>query len=189
MKNTSINHILVTGITGVIGSQLLYELVKMKNNGQITGKVLLVARKSKDLTARQRINRLFDESLLPEDLCSNSIGKATRDFVVIESDISDVENIKRQIPDSVSSFKVVHLASSVNLSSSASAHAEIEQNNYRATVDLIEGLANYCEKFSFISTAFSSGHREGLIDNDFFKLKERTTATLTKPSKPEQSLK
>ncbi|MCE9500247.1 MAG: SDR family oxidoreductase, partial [Leptospira sp.] len=56
---------------------------------------------------------------------------------------------------------------STNLSNNDAAYKELHKLNYEATVNLLKCCLPFTKKFIFISTAFSVGHREGLIENNY----------------------
>jgi len=113
LGNIRMEDLLLTGITGVVGSQVLYELLRSKKEQNFSKNILLVVRSKNDLSAEQRVRNLLTPSLLPDDLKTIDVEKEINDFIIIDSDIKDIERIKNQIPAEIKSCKIIHLASSV----------------------------------------------------------------------------
>lgn len=157
----------LTGVTGVIGSQLLYELVQQKLDGEPVGKILLLVRPKESQNAHERVAHLFDPSLLPEELKKVNLEQIIDELIILDSDLNNIASVGNQIPESIQKFKVIHLAGSVNLSNTEGASSAIETTNYQSTMNLLKWVRPYCQKFCFISTAFSSGHRTGKITDEF----------------------
>jgi nucleoside-diphosphate-sugar epimerase len=66
---------------------------------------------------------------------------------------------------------VIHSAGSVDLFQGEAVEKKVYRTNYLGTFNLLHSLNRYALKFCFVSTAFSSGLREGLIGNSFLNLK------------------
>ncbi|HTF81013.1 MAG TPA: SDR family oxidoreductase [Cytophagales bacterium] len=164
-------NILLTGATGIIGREVLTELLLYIIHNQLGHKIICMARGSSFFPAHRRIQELVST------FCS------THQFN--ESEISkyiQVIDIGNDVPRSYSSLimflkkseikdlRVIHLASTVNISTMASSEEDIYTQSYLSTMDLLERLAPYIRQFSFTSTAFSCGHQHGIIPSEYNKL-------------------
>lgn len=163
-------HYIVTGATGLLGSHIIYELVKLKLSTDNIGEIIILARSKNGTSARERFNNIFNPELRPDYLSAYDNDEPAKQCRVIDCDLRDLSSLSsEEIPsDSV----LIHAGSSVNLGTDVSTHEEILHNNYTSTINLFETLSAQLSTFVFISTAFSSGHREGKIDNDFLIRKD-----------------
>jgi nucleoside-diphosphate-sugar epimerase len=162
------NNFLLTGATGVIGSHVLYELLKLKTAGLLHGEIALPVRPANEKTPEQRISDILHPALRPEYLGSFDTASLMKHVSIINSDLRTPEKIRTQLGEDA--YTVLHLASSVNLSTLKKAKDEIIENNYHGTLNFLEAIGSHCQKFVFVSTAYSSGHRSGLIEDEFLEI-------------------
>lgn len=163
-------NILLTGATGLVGGHILFELIPRYLDGTYKGKIYLPIRPSNNMNGLERVSNIL--KLSPAFL-SNFDKKEVMSFIeVIEGDLTDPNfhlSIGERIPKA-EKLHVLHSAGSVKLSNNEKTEREILENNYLATKRLVEAFQGHQVKFSFISTAFASGVREGKISNDFLSL-------------------
>lgn len=158
---------LLTGSTGFIGRHILYELVHAFLYKKLQGKIYLLIRAKPKKSPIERIRSLFNDET-PDYLA----GYATDLFLTwiecIEGDLSDQFLTKKWegvIPEDIP-LSVIHTAGTVNLGKNGCVEAEVYRNNYIGTFNFIKSLSKYTIKFTFISTAFSSGLQSGVITNE-----------------------
>ncbi len=86
---------------------------------------------------------------------------------LIEFDLVDNKLTNNPILEKTFKYHLIHCAASVNLGNNSAAEEEIKQSNYLGTIHLIDSLLPHLFKVSYVSTAFSSGHRSGVIEESF----------------------
>lgn len=165
------DNFLLTGATGVIGSHVLYELLKLKSLGQLHGEIALPVRPVNKKSPEQRIKDILHPALRPDYLGSFDTDTLMRHVRIINSDLRTPEKIRAQLSENV--YTVLHLASSVNLSPQQKAKNEIIENNFHGTLNFLEAVSGRCKKFVFVSTAYASGHRSGLIEDEFLEIADK----------------
>lgn len=161
--------LLITGVTGLIGQHVLYELLSQRLNNQFSGKIHVLARDQEHLTATARVRKLLEGPYLPVFLRDTETQALMSHINVIEGDLRSANHLKRlarqfagQAP-----LHIIHSAASTNLFAGKESEQDVILNNYLGTRHLLESFAPVTRKFSFISTAFSCGVRAGLIGNEF----------------------
>ena len=164
MKQATNTHFILTGATGILGSHILYELLYRIHKNDYNGSVVLLLRSRKDKTAIERYDELFEEALVPDYFKAVDRSRIDDCVVLIDTDITDVQQASLSKLRKDIRYQLIHCAASVNLGNNEATFDEIKRNNYLGTLNLIHTLLPYLFKVSFISTAFSSGHKSGLID-------------------------
>ncbi len=159
-------NIILTGVTGIIGREVLTELL-MQQQEQIEN-IICLARKSKTRSAADRVNQVLQT--ISED-CGIPLQKIM-DCVKIVDTSSDIDANFQSLQvflqeKNINSVKVLHLASTTNLSPLFLTEEEIYRDSYLPTIHLLQALIGKIEQFSFVSTAFSCGHQSGLIPNSY----------------------
>lgn len=173
-KSTALDHnILLTGSTGVIGSHVLYELIKLKADDVLKGKILVLIRPKTNKSPEERLSEILAPGVIPDFLKPIDLFKVRKDIIIVGGDLADIQGIRSQVLKHVNRFTILHLAASVNLASTDRAYDEVLTNNYDGTINLLKGLMRHCAKFVFISTAFASGHRKGRISDHFLDISEK----------------
>ena len=153
------NTILITGVTGNIGSHVLYELIYNAKQTGVKPEIYAVIRPSKGKTGKQRLlSEVFNPSLVP-----NKIKGFYKNFIehihVIEGEINNF-NIPKKAGNQI---LVYHLAASVNLGITKKAKNEIATINYKSTHAFFDIIKTRTKKLIFVSTAFSRGDVEGCL--------------------------
>ena len=157
------NTILITGVTGNIGSHVLYEIIFDAHKTGIKPEIYVVIRPSKENSAKQRLfNNVFNPVLIPNKIAS-FYKKYIDCITVIEGEINNFKIPKKAGND----LLIYHLAASVNLGNSKKAKAEIANINYKNTQDFFEIIKTKTKKLVFVSTAFSRGNVQGAISDDY----------------------
>lgn len=169
MKYSDCDYVL-TGTTGILGSHVLYELLKKCLEGEITGKLILLTRSSKTMSAQQRIEKLFDPELIPAYLREYTLDEIFHWIRVVETDLKRAEAAMDSLSQLTQKAVFIHMASLVDLGTKESTRIKIYENNYLPTKELLHRCKDIMAKFVFISTAFASGEREGLIGDSFLSL-------------------
>ena len=158
-------NIFLTGATGILGSHILFELLLLYNQGELSGKVVLLARPTSKKTASQRIREILTSEVIPDKIKTIPLTNLLSHVVIVSSGLNDFS--REKLPSGIDKYTVIHAAASVNLGQNKKTCDEILNNNYQATIHLLNEMAETTSDFIFVSTAYSSGHREGRIENDF----------------------
>jgi nucleoside-diphosphate-sugar epimerase len=161
-----LERVFVTGVTGLIGSHVVYELLRQRLNGQGNTPIYVGARRGYVSPQEAVWDALFHDEM-PDYLQCHSVESCKSWIKVIEMDLHD-ENLEQQLRGRLpENTTVIHSAASTNLSSRGNAEAEVLKTNYQGTLRLLNAVESTCSKFVFISTAFSCGARGGEIGDDY----------------------
>ncbi|MCL6462864.1 MAG: SDR family oxidoreductase [Flavobacterium micromati] len=159
--------IILTGATGLLGSQIMYEILEFFINKKIDGKLIIFARNKGKNSASDRINELLSSSYTPKNIRDKGIKKLHEYLEIIDTDLALVqETFLNEITDAY----FIHSAGFVNLSTDEEHREKIFDENTKITKALFGIFHPFIKKFIYIGTAFSSGNRKGMIDNDFHNL-------------------
>lgn len=159
--------IILTGATGVLGSQIMYEILELFIKDSIDGKLILISRSKGKKTALDRINELLSSSYTPQLLKDEGLEKLDRYIEIIDTDLDSVqENFSSKIDGAY----FIHSAGYVNLSTDEQHREKIFEENTKITKVILDNFHHFIKKFIYIGTAFSSGERTGIVSNDFHNL-------------------
>jgi nucleoside-diphosphate-sugar epimerase len=161
------HNILLSGSTGILGSHILFELLYQYASGELSGKLGLVIRPFSGLNFRKgtRLEHILNVEFVPEFLKGFTYQELTRSVFVVMKEIHELR--LTDFPADFTDVLFIHAAGSVNLANSDQVFHEIEFNNFDGTLSVLKQTFPILRKFVFISTAYATGHREGMIDNEF----------------------
>jgi nucleoside-diphosphate-sugar epimerase len=159
--------IILTGATGVLGSHIMYEILELFITTKTEGKLFLIARNKGKIPAIDRINELLSSSYTPKILRDKGIKNLQEYLEVIDTDLASVH---ADFSDKIKGAYFIHSAGYVNLSTDEAHRDKIFDENTTITKNIFTLFHPFIKKFIYIGTAFSSGERKGLIDNDFHNL-------------------
>ncbi|MEO8517123.1 MAG: SDR family oxidoreductase [Flavobacterium sp.] len=159
--------IILTGATGVLGSHIMYEILEHFITNSIEGKLFLISRNKGKNSAKNRINELLSSDYTPKLLIEKGIEKLHHYIEIIDTDLAE---IKDDFTEKIKGAYFIHSAGYVNLSTDEDQKEKIFNENAKITKAIFNTFSPFIKKFIYISTAFSSGARKGLIDNDFHNL-------------------
>jgi thioester reductase-like protein len=166
-KNNPTMKIILTGATGVLGSHIMYEILELFISNKINGKLFLIVRNKGKNSALDRINELLSSSYTPKTIKNKGIEKLHEYIEVIDTDLATIQNT---FSNQIKGAYFIHSAGYVNLSIDEEQREKIFNENTKVTKSLFNIFHPHIKKFIYIGTAFSSGIRKGLIDNDFHSL-------------------
>lgn len=147
---------ILTGVTGVLGSHIFYELLQKIHDNNYNGEIVLLLRSKNDKTHTERFEEVFTEKLLPGYLKQIDIERLRSNHVkLIDMDLQNINDADLEILSTNKRYQLIHCAASVNLGNNASAYEEIRNINYLGTQNLIQTLRPYIHQVSYISTAFA----------------------------------
>lgn len=159
--------IILTGATGVLGSHIMYDILENFITHNIEGKLFLITRNKGKISAKERISELLSSNYSPKFLLDKGIEKLYQYLEIIDTDLATIQdNFSEQIKGAY----FIHSAGYVNLSTDEDQKEKIFNENAAITKAIFTTFSPFIKKFIYISTAFSSGARKGLIDNDFHNL-------------------
>jgi nucleoside-diphosphate-sugar epimerase len=164
--------IILTGATGVLGSHIMYELLEHFINNAITGKLYLITRSKGKIPAIDRINELLSSTYTPKVLKEIGLEQLHSYIEIIDSDLSEIQDA---YSEKIKGAYFIHSAGYVNLSTDEEQREKIFDENTTITKAIFKTFSPFIKKFIYISTAFSSGERKGIIDNDFHNLDFKLT--------------
>jgi len=162
MSKNQIN-VILTGGTGTLGSQIIFELLKQENIKTI----FLPVRQKNGKSARARIKTILESAAAPEFISKNE------GAILNKIKVLDMESFFKPedfLSKSENNF-FIHSAGSVNLSTDTSQKEIIYKGVFEFTKDVFDTFSTFITKFTYISTAFSIGNIGGLIDNDYHNKK------------------
>ncbi|WP_239709929.1 SDR family oxidoreductase [Tenacibaculum piscium] len=163
MQQNQIN-IILTGSTGTLGSQVLYELLQQENIKHI----FLPVREKNGKSALERIQKIINSDASPSFISENK--------KLIAQKIKALEMVSFFKPETFLSKDetnfFIHSAGSVNLTTDKSQRDVVFTGVYQFTKEVFNTFSSFITKFTYISTAFSIGNIGGLIDNDYHTTKK-----------------
>lgn len=166
--------IILTGATGVLGSHIMYDILEDFINNNIKGKLYLITRNKGKVSAKDRIVELLSSNYTPKFLLEQGTDSLLQYIEIIDTDLAQIQtDFTVKLKDAY----FIHSAGYVNLSTDEDQKEKIFNENAVMTKTIFQLFSPFIKKFIYISTAFSSGIRKGLIVNDFhnldFKLEHR----------------
>jgi thioester reductase-like protein len=159
--------IILTGATGVLGSHIMYEILELFIGNKIDGKLFLIVRNKGKNSALDRVNELLSSSYTPKVIKNKGLEKLHEYIEVIDTDLATIQDT---FSNQIKGAYLIHSAGYVNLSIDEEQREKIFDENTKVTKALFTIFNPFIKKFIYIGTAFSSGIRKGLIDNDFHSL-------------------
>lgn len=164
MKKTNI---LLTGITGILGRHIFYELLHEYANNKKKGTLIVVIRPKAGQTVYERLRSIVRHRFRPAYLNNYTENELLQYVISIESDIEALDNTHFTTLESYDNIYVIHAAAETDLSNTSTAHEKIFVNNYLASKHLLEWCSPNLYKFIFISTTFSIGHYDPVVYDQY----------------------
>lgn len=152
-------NVILTGVTGTLGSQVLYELLQQQN----LHKLYLLIRSKGNLSANDRLDSILNNTAAPDSIRLNKTELQKKIIALEPNAFMKPENYLTKGEENY----FIHSAGCVNLTTDDNQRAHLFKENYEFTKQLFECFTNYIYKFTYISTAFSIGDIGGLIDNNY----------------------
>jgi len=153
-------NVILTGVTGTLGSQILLELIGKSEINTI----FIYIRDKKNLSALQRFKRIIDSFILNND----KLKVSTFDKKIRILNTEEFFNPNEYLLDKNQNY-FIHSAGYVNLSTKDSDRETILNENFNFSKQIFDRFNSYIKKFTYISTAFSIGDIGGEIHNDYHK--------------------
>jgi nucleoside-diphosphate-sugar epimerase len=159
--------IILTGATGVLGSHIMYDILEDFISNDTKGKLYLITRNKGKVSAKDRIIELLSSNYTPKILLEKGTESLFQYIEIIDADLTQLQN---SVIANLKEAYFIHSAGYVNLSTDEDQKEKIYNENAEITKTIFKLFSPFIKKFIYISTAFSSGARNGLIDNDFHNL-------------------
>lgn len=159
MMSKNHGNVILTGATGTLGSQVIFELLKKENIQTI----ILPVRPKAGKSPKDRIVKILKSEAAPDFVHQNMDEILKRLRIMSMEEFFAPENYL--LKDENNFF--IHSAGCVNLSTDPSQKDIIFDGNLKLTQEIFSTFSTYINKFTYISTAFSIGNIGGLIDNDY----------------------
>ncbi len=170
-------NIILTGATGTLGSQVLFSLLETRF--EEIGKLYLLVRKKKNSAAENRVAAMLESEAAPAYI-KNNRKEITQKVVVV--DATHMLNPQHFLSPSDSHF-FIHSAGYVNLSVDPASKAAIFKENLTFTKDIFAAYKSYLKKFIYISTAFSVGKLDGMLNDDYVAVEQNEYRNFYEASK------
>jgi nucleoside-diphosphate-sugar epimerase len=150
-------NIVLTGVTGTLGSQLLLELLKKKD----VKKIHLLIRETKTNSSNERFLKMINSDVFcifkNQDLIYKKVViYNSQDFLIPSNYLNKADK-----------NYFIHSAGLVNLSTDESLRESIFNENLDFTKVLFETFNSIITKFTYISTAFAIGDIGDIIQNEY----------------------
>ena len=154
-------HIVLTGATGTLGSQLLFFLLESRLES--LEKIYVIVRKKNRVSAHARVMNMLNSISVPVFVQRN------KKTLLQKIEVIEAKHLLQ--PDVFlqkgTRYYFIHSAGFVNLSTDPSNKTEIFAENLTLTQDIFEAYKDYLYKFIYVSTAFSIGKLDGLLGNNY----------------------
>lgn len=160
--------IILTGSTGVLGSHIMYEILELFiQTPNDANQLFIIARNNGKNSAGERINEFLSSDYTPKIIRDKGLTVLNQYLEIIDLDSNTIEET---FLEKTKGAYLIHSAGYVNLSTDEDLKDKIFDENVLLTQKLFSIFHPYIKKFIYIGTAFSSGVRKGLIENDFHNL-------------------
>ncbi|WP_290700666.1 SDR family oxidoreductase [Lacinutrix sp.] len=156
---------LLTGGTGIVGSHVIFDWLK-QNISNNTQEHLYVVIRDNTITAKERLVNILNNNSKPDYLKAISIEKCLEKITVITEDLV---TIKKEKLEAYNFSKIIHCAGSTNLSHATNSKTVVHEQNYLATHQLLENLPEAVNRFIYISTAYSFGIQNEVVNDSISK--------------------
>lgn len=167
--NATLPPILLTGVTGIIGRHVFYEILNENLHQDGKQPIIVWARSSRKRPALERIKEIVLHPMRPDYLAGLTWEQAARWISVIDAGLDETVETLRQKLEVFQPHMctIIHMASTTNLSTLPETESEVFEQSYQPTLSLLKACSPWMKKFVFVSTAFSSGHRREVIDEKY----------------------
>lgn len=162
-------NVLLTGVTGILGRHVLYELLHLYASGTKTGALIVVIRARSGQTGLERLQGIIAHPYRPAYLTKYAMHELLKYVTVIEAGIEELDATHATAFKNIDRLHIIHTAAETDLSNTAAAQEKSFTHNYMATKHLLEWCTPELYKFIFVSSAFSIGHYKGLISDQYIQ--------------------
>lgn len=162
---------LLTGGNGIVGSHVIFDWLKKNFTTNSKDHLYVIIRDKAELTAKQRLIHVLSNDTKPDYLKNISIDKCLEKITVIAEDLV---NITKQKLQDYNFSTIIHCAGSTNLSHATNSKTVVHKQNYIATQQLLENIPDTVNRFIYISTAYSFGIQNEIVNDSISKYNVNT---------------
>lgn len=162
-------NVLLTGVTGILGRHVLYELLHLYATGKKRGSLFVIIRSKAGDTGVDRLKAIVAHRYRPAYLRAYTSDDLLKCIKIINSDLEGLNETHLGLLGNVDDLYVIHTAADTDLSNTEAAYQQAFTGNFLATRHLLTWCTPKLRKFVFISSAFSIGHHEGLITDQYIR--------------------
>lgn len=168
-------NVILTGCTGIVGSHVLYELLLERINGQCVGKIILLVRKREEVSAAKRVERFITHEHIPSYLKSYSLDRLMEWIEIVDVSFESDE-LSHKLSDygELENCHIIHVAATTDLRSIEKAYIQNLKTNYEGTLNLLEASKTFASRFTYISTVYSCGVKQGILTDEYSKMDDFT---------------
>lgn len=152
---------LLTGGTGIVGSHIIFDWLQKAIVDKTVNHLFVVIRDNKK-TAQQRLLDILQDASRPNFLNNFTLEECLHKITVIPSDLS---NITHSVLNKYNFDTVIHCAGSTNLQNTTDSKEKVHSQNYLITKNLLNELPKKITRFIYISTAYSFGIQNKVVDD------------------------
>lgn len=160
-------NVLLTGATGILGSHILYEFLRNYLYGEEKGKITLLVRSTGQESATLRVRKILQNPYRPEDLQLFSTDQLLQFIEIIDADLHELNESHLSGLGKKGDLHIIHSAAYTNLSVHDNVYDDLYHHNYKGTMHLLQWASGIVRKFIYIGSAYSIGHREGIIPDNY----------------------
>ena len=168
-------NVILTGSTGIVGSHVLYELLEERLTGRCSGKIILLVRGKNEVSAEDRIKRFVTHEHLPEFIAKYSLEQLMEYVEVVDISFESKElSNQLEVYKKLENCQVIHVAATTDLRSTEKAYNLNLATNYEGSLNLLEACKAFITRYTYISTVYSSGVRQGTLPDAYSQMNDFT---------------
>jgi len=152
---------LLTGGTGIVGSHIIFEWLHNAIVKKNVNHLFVIIRDNKKM-AKERLIAILEHESRPAFLNDFTLEACLEKITVISHDLS---TITKQVLEQYSFDTIIHCAGSTNLLNTNDSKEKVHTQNYLVTQQLLEQLPTSVTRFLYISTAYSFGIQDVIVDD------------------------
>lgn len=153
---------LLTGGTGIVGSHVIFDWLKQAITNNTREHLYVIIRDNAFFSAKERLLNILNNTTKPDYLKNISIESCLEKITVIAEDLV---SIKKETLKAFNFTTIIHCAGSTNLSHATNSKTAVHEQNYLATQQLLENLPETVDRFIYISTAYSYGIQNEVVND------------------------
>lgn len=152
---------LLTGVTGIVGSHILFEWLKKSLIDKSVDTIYTVIRET-SISSKERLLQILNDTARPEFMNRFTIEECLSKIKIVSSDVSLLTKERLSV---LNCDTVLHCAGNTNLQHTNITAEEVKKQNYNVTLYLLENLPKTVNRFLYVSTAFSFGIQDEKVSD------------------------
>lgn len=164
-------NVVLTGCTGIVGSHVLYELLLERLSAYCAGKIILLVRNRDETSAELRVERFLTHDDVPAYLKQYTLEQLLQWIEVVNISFES-EGLPKAMEKyrEIENCHVIHVAATTDLRSTEKAYNKNLKTNYQGTLNLLEACHSFISKFTYISTVYSCGVKQGTLPDEYSQM-------------------